>query len=700
MSDPNTVTVIVPIHSGVAEVRAGLLRLADTLVAGTTTADLLLIDDRGPDPAMIPMLESFVESAKGFEVELLVNSENLGFVATVNRGLDATAGDVVILNADTFVTDGWLDRLRDAAVTEPNVGTVTPLTNFGSLCTLPTSIINHFRLGSDDPRVDDCAEHVARCSLGLRPEVIAGVGFCMYVTRDCLDATGRLDVATFGKGYGEEVDFCLRATRLGFRHLVEDSTFVYHEGGGSFGDDRSERMAAASEIIHGRYPFFKATNSAERADDPLRVAQAALELGLSSAAVERPLVLQVLHSVPDALGGTQKHLATLLRALEDQFDQAVLFPTTSGFVLRTYIRTADGLVEHEHLLPGAATRADSADDEVAGAALLMAIDMVQPVAVHLQNLIGHTTAPLRALKDFEGSVVCSVRDLYLACPHHWLMYRNQEACGIPDDLNVCAQCLPTTIASDVEHLVELRASVAAHLDRVDHWVVANSSVMDYLRRVHDIADDKIRYIEHGAIVSATRRTRSVDRDLIRHEPLRLAFVGLGWPKKGLDVVNHLAGRLTDTDIEIHHFGLLKAPMDGRVIRHGEYDNEVLPDLLHRFGIQVVFLPGPFAETFGHVMTEALVTGRPVIGSAQGALGERIRRHGAGWTVDPSDWDATERLVRRLDRCRSEIERVSQAAADVPIVPVADTAPAYGALYLSHAAPGDSALTDPASDRSS
>ena len=94
--------------------------------------------------------------------------------------------------------------------------------------------------------------------------MISGVGFCMYVTRRALDLCGPFDEDTFGRGYGEEVDFCLRATRLGLRHLVEDSTFVYHRGGVSFADERDDRMRVASRVLHRRYRFFRAANRAER----------------------------------------------------------------------------------------------------------------------------------------------------------------------------------------------------------------------------------------------------------------------------------------------------------------------------------------------------------------------------------------------------------------------------------------------------
>ena len=198
----------------------------------------------------------------------------------MNRGLRYAKGDAVIGNSDTAVTEGWLDRLAEAAAL-PGVASVTPLTSHGSLCTLPPSILDAFELEGASPRIDECAAFVREHSLRLLPEVITGVGFCMYVTRQALDLCGLLDEETFGRGYGEEVDFCLRASRLGLRHLVEDSTFVYHRGGVSFGDAQAEGWTRSSAIIDARYPFFRPNNTRERVTDPLSVSFAALELALN-----------------------------------------------------------------------------------------------------------------------------------------------------------------------------------------------------------------------------------------------------------------------------------------------------------------------------------------------------------------------------------------------------------------------------------
>jgi glycosyltransferase involved in cell wall biosynthesis len=200
--------------------------------------------------------------------------------------------------------------------------------------------------------------------------------------------------------------------------------------------------------------------------------------------------------------------------------------------------------------------------------------------------------------------------------------------------------------------------------------------------VYEPEPDRVEIIEHGAVIELQRGAREPDADLIYDEPLRVAFVGLGWPKKGLEVVNELATAFRDKAIEIHHFGALREAIAPEVRAHGAYDNEHLPELLHAAGIQVVLLPGPYAETFGLVMTEALVAGVPVIGARYGALGERIRSDGTGWTIDPMDRAAVRSLIERLDRGRDELMRVTQRAHDARHR-VSHTADRYAALYGIH-----------------
>ena len=685
------VTVIVPVYRGLDDTTRCLESVLRHAEGQSTPFELLVLDDASPEPPVRRYLDDFAARPSSVPTTLLRNDENLGFVKTANRGMRRATGDVVILNADTAVTPMWLDRLASVAAL-PDVATVTPLTSHGSICTMPSAVSEAFGLFDANPRIDECAEFVAAHSLRLLPEVITGVGFCMYITRTTLDACGLFDEETFGRGYGEEVDFCLRATRLGFRHLVDDSTFVYHRGGGSFGEEQAEGLQRGSRILDERYPYFRPTNTRERAEDPVHVSLAALELALHERCADRPHVLHVVHSAPGEMGGTEKFLEALMHALADTVDFSVFYPTQSGFGLQTRWRTGDGTtVRHEFLLPGGPRTVTRIHDEVAGAALQMAVDLFDFDAVHLHNLIGHSLAPLAVLADFPGPVVCSVHDLFLACPNFSLLYRKEQPCGIPDDLSRCEGCLeliatepmpgsPLIENLSLAYLLEFRGVVADHLDVVDHWVFASQSAADYFARVYEPQPERIDVIEHGSVIRLGRRPKEPDEALLFDEPLRVAFVGLGWAKKGLDGVNMLAEAFRDTTVEIHHFGDLKQAASPEMHAHGRYDNEFLPELLHRAGIQVVLLPGPYAETFGIVMTEAIAAGVPVIGASYGALGERIRLTGAGWTIDPMDPDGIRVLIEHLDRARDELARATRQALGARLDTVADTVHRYAALY--------------------
>ena len=684
------ITVIVPVYAGLDYTIRCLESIVEHAAGTRVPFELLVIDDASPEPALRDFVDRFAERDLPIRVTVLHNDENLGFVRTVNRGLRQAAADVVVLNSDTAVTAGWLDRLADAAA-EPDVATVTPLTSHGSLCTLPDPLIEAFALDGADPRIDECAAFIRDHSLALRPDVISGVGFCMYVTHRALELCGLLDEDTFGLGYGEEVDFSLRATRVGLRHVVEDSTFVFHRGGVSFGDGQSEGWARSSAIIDARYPFFRPTNTRERVADPLAVSFAALELALHERDPARTHVLHMTHSPLTATGGTEKYITALVDTMQAEFDFSVLYPVESGFALRAYWQVGGRRVQPEFLLPGAAVQVTRMNDEVAGFALESALELFDFDAVHVHNLIGHSLAPFDVLADFRGPVICSVHDLFLACPNFSLLYLKNDPCGIPEDLSVCARCLADVVEQpmpgsppmdnmSLDYLDEFRATVAARIDTVDRWVFPSQSAADYFLRVYEPDPTRVEIIEHGSVIRLGRRPKEPDERLLRDEPLRVAFVGLGWAKKGLVVVNELAEAFRGTSVEIHQFGPLKEPASPELHTHGAYDNELLPDLLHRAGIQVVLLPGAYAETFGIVMSESIAAGIPVIGARYGALAERIRAHGCGWTIDPMDPEGIRALVDRLDRARDELVRVTREALRVPLETVADTAPRYAALY--------------------
>ena len=678
------VSVVIPVYDGVHDVDRCLQSVRRfTASTDALEVDVLVIDDASPDPAISELVERFGrDRSPDLVVTVIVNDQNLGFVRTANLGMARATGDVVLLNADTVVTQGWLDVMADVAV-QPGVATVTPLTNHGSICTLPEEVIDAFDLRSANPRIDECAAFVRTHSLERRPPVISGVGYCMWVTRAALDAVGGFDEEAFGRGYGEEVDFCMRATRAGFVHLVDDATFVYHRGGVSFGEASTPSQAAASKVIHDRYRFFARANRSERNDDPLAVGFAALRLALTERDRSRPHVLHLMHTSPDSMGGTEQHVRGLVSALGDEFDFSVMYPNDSGFVVKTAWRVPAGRVTHELAYPGAGHKVSGVVDAGAGFALQAVLDSLEVDVVHIQNLVNFSWAPLEVLESFSGGVVASVHDMFWVCPNHSVLYRGAVACGLPDDLAACTRCLPETKQLPVERLVKSRATVARHLGVVDRWIVPSWSALDHLSKVYELPVERVEVIGHGTLVDVARLRRPPDPVTVYEEPLRLGFVGLGWAKKGLRTINELCERLLGTTIEVHHFGpLVDSGSHPGLHRHGPFDSAILPDLLQAAGINVVLLPGHVPETFSYVMSEALAAGVPVIGARHGALGERIRAEGVGWTFDPESFEELVELVTSLDRCRDELWNTTTAVCEADLAEAEEVAHRYGDIYLS------------------
>ncbi len=208
---------------------------------------LVVIDDKSVDQRILPYLQRLNDGRNGRKIHMFVNSENMGFVRTINKGMRLSTEDVIILNSDTIVTKDWVEKLQRAAYSKPRIATATPLSNYVTINGIPRPF--RFNRIPDGMDVDAFSEFLERISLRYYPEIPAGVGFCMYIKRDVLNHMGYFDEG-FGRGYAEETDFCMRALKEGFLHVLDDSTYIYHVGGVSFESvNDPEVIRAKNEMI-------------------------------------------------------------------------------------------------------------------------------------------------------------------------------------------------------------------------------------------------------------------------------------------------------------------------------------------------------------------------------------------------------------------------------------------------------------------
>jgi len=246
------VAIVIPVYDAPPIVE----RCLDSVLAHTTGhARLIVIDDASPDPAIAPLLERYSSRAN---VSVLRNPRNRGFTATANRGIvEAGRADVVLLNADTEVGPNWMTGLRRAAACAEDVATVTAVSdNSGAFSVPELEQENALPAGWT---FEQTARVLWQYAGRAYPELPTGNGFCMYIRRAVIDAVGLLDEAAFPQGYGEENDFCQRASARGMRHLVAGNVYVRHARSSSFGH---ERRAALGEtgmaVLRERWPSYEA----------------------------------------------------------------------------------------------------------------------------------------------------------------------------------------------------------------------------------------------------------------------------------------------------------------------------------------------------------------------------------------------------------------------------------------------------------
>ena len=143
----------------------------------------------------------------------------------------------------------------------------------------------------------------------------------MYVRRACLDDIGAFDADAFPRGYGEENDFCARATKAGWTHVIDDATLIYHVRSASFGGDRDALVREGRAIVDARHPDYASAVQAFLADE--QVEQARRRVG-EAGTNDEPMRPRALFVISTTTGGTPQTNLDLMRAVEDDYETFLL----------------------------------------------------------------------------------------------------------------------------------------------------------------------------------------------------------------------------------------------------------------------------------------------------------------------------------------------------------------------------------------
>jgi len=213
------------------------------------------------------------------------------------------------------------------------------------------------------------------------------------------------------------------------------------------------------------------------------------------------------------------------------------------------------------------------------------------------------------------------------------------------------------------------AQVAASLARVEALTVPSA----FIRREAERAFPAMTIVDVEPGVDVDRRSSksvAAPPDFAARAPRHVvAAVGAVGPHKGSELVDAVARELEGTDIGFVVIGytdrqLLRGWADGHYV-HGPYRDSDLPALLAAYGVEIALFLNRLPESFSYTLSEVWSCAIPVIVPADGALGERVARHGGGWCLAPgfgaSDIAAKSRALLcaegapELARVKSQID---------------------------------------------
>jgi GT2 family glycosyltransferase/glycosyltransferase involved in cell wall biosynthesis len=648
-------SIIIPIYNAFEVAIDCLKSVSENL---TKDAQVIVIDDCSPCGILTDALPEELKNNTQFK--FYRNKKNLGFVGTCNRGMLLLSGenDVILLNSDTLVTPGWINKLRKAAYSKSNIATVTPLTNNGTIASVPVFLENN----NIPPgyTLDEFALLIQELSEEIYVEAPTCVGFCTYITRHAITTLGGFD-PIYGAGYGEENDFSMRARKVGLRNIIDDSTYIYHRGNMSFVEMREALSEKNSLILSSAYPHYNGDVAKFCAQVPLSRVHDKIwnYLQQDYFAKRDGIVLHVLHNGPfkarrHELGGTELHVQGLIKGVSN-YAHLSLTPSASGWILCAHTDAGDRTIP----LP--------AHFELTALFQSGFFDLI-----HVHHTYGFDLETLEEALCSHGNYIVSMHDYWLFCNNIFLRCSDGSVCN---GTSCSGSCFPNQ-----ENALERRERSSRILDKASRVVTFSDSTERLLKEMCTHSLDTTQ-IPHGVSLSE-RSPLTVSSPPNETGIVKILLIGSFVSHKGSELLSLVISEIKqigDLTVEWHFVGTRSDEIPPQVIQHGRYTADSLCHMLDTIGPHVALLLPQCQETYSVTLDELAWCGLPVLVNEFGALPERVRRWKSGIVIENSVSGVFTALTKMVSSW-PEYELMFKGARNATVFPIEKEHAAYLSLY--------------------
>ncbi|ASR45676.1 glycosyltransferase [Paenibacillus kribbensis] len=657
--------IIIPVYNAPEE----LEECVNSLFRFTNLMEnrIVIINDCSPDPRVNEYLDT-LDNQEGLII--LQNEENLGFVGTVNRGMSFSQEDVILLNSDTVVTAGWLEKIKEVAYSDRSIATVTPLTNNGSICSVPKFLEDNSI--PEGYTVESFAHFIENISLKEYPEIPTAVGFCMYIKREIIDEIGLFDQETFGKGYAEENDFCCRVIEHGYKNVLDDHTFIYHKGSMSFKGEKLALLNKNLKTLNARYPYYEKDVHDFIVKNPLKRVHENITIRLPhyvDSYKTRGNILYVLHNFFDEsytqpIGGTEYHVKDIVSELEDYY-AFVLVTNGNELVLKQYLK--GNFVAKYHFPLHDSISIQHFHHQEYSEIVEKILGTFEISLVHIHHLIRHSFDIPHIAHKFNIPVIFTLHDYYLISPKVNLLDENNkyilESGNEEEKFN---SSLRAAYGFHTPFIKKWSEKVEDMISKVDQFITPCDFTRDLFIKYFPSLESRIFAIEHGVTIEnnlADSEISSVKSEGKEIKEWNIGFLGGLAPNKGSDLIYKLITKYPKNNIKWHLIGglgdqKLNLLNQNNLQKHGEYKREELTHIIKQLDLDLVCLLSPWPETFSYTLTEAWLHDVPVLVTPMGALKERVNKVGGGWVSQSLELsDVMKKLDEIIDDGQEELARI-------------------------------------------
>lgn len=604
------IDIIVPVYNG----HLYLEKLLQTVALTKMQYRLILIDDNSTDERVWKLLENYAGNKRN--VVLMRNLQNLGFVETVNKGLEMSENHVALINTDIELPKYWLERLMLPILMDEEIASSTPYTNSGTLCSFPErGLDNGLFLGLDVQTIDAEFGKV-RPRYGKIP---TGVGFCMGMSKKAIRQAGYLDADSFRKGYGEENDWCQRVIPLGYKNVQVENLFVYHKHGGSFlSEDKKRYMARNRKVLRKKHPYYDVDIARFFARDTHKALRGFVGMNLLKKKENSGVVFVFDHNLG---GGASKYLEEKRKEW-----------TAKGFLFGI---VRFDLVKKSYKISFYKEKEYEIEFFVPDLGFLE--EMMNSVTVNeiwVNEIVSYpdvygVLSFIRTYSQKRGvHIKMLIHDFFSVCPTINLVGCEDIYCNIPET-EICSTCIGRS-----------KLLFETAYGSIDKWRCEWGKLLQMCREVVVFSDSSKRIMEkvYGPMEQLKVLPHKIkflprlNKKYKTTDTLNIGLLGMLTEHKGLRIIRKMIEIIQQENLNIRLI-LIGCASEGIFdpVFHatGEYTRGNVPKLVLENDIDVFFISSIWPETFSYTTGEIMEMGMPVMCFDIGAPAERVRRYAKG-----------------------------------------------------------------------